>query len=40
MASALALGLTDSLVRELSRFPGIRVVGPVVREGHDGGETG
>lgn len=40
MASALALGLTDSLVRELSRFPGIRVVGPVVREGQDGGETG
>lgn len=31
-ATALAHGMTDSLVRALSRFPGVRVVGPIARD--------
>jgi TolB-like protein/Flp pilus assembly protein TadD len=31
-ATALAHGMTDSLVRALSRLPGVRVVGPIARD--------
>lgn len=37
--SAQAVGITDSLVAALSRFPGIRVVGPVNRAGPQPGQT-